>query len=227
MGKTKRTFNPRTFLSSVGRRRTMLSFRKGETIYAQGGAPDALFVIQTGRVKLSTRAHAKESTVDILRENDFVGEDSVAGQTVRTASAHAMTDCRLLRIEKQAMLRGLRKQVKLANHFWKYVLDRNMKYQQDIVDQHCNSSEKRLAHILLGLAGLDGKGAATIPKISHEILAEMVGTTRSRVSFFMKRFRDSGLIDYGHKGKLLEVHRTLLAFCNSTSIEPMAALGTE
>ncbi len=227
MAKKRRGFNPRIFLSSIGRGRTIQTVRKGETIYAQGGAPDALFVIQTGRVKLGARSHAKEATVDILRENDFVGEDSVAEQTVRTASARAMTDCRLLRIEKQAMLRALRKQVKLANLFWKYVLTRNLKYQQDLVDQHCNPSEKRLARILLGMADLDGDGAAgsTIPKISHEILAEMVGTTRSRVSFFMKRFRDSGLIDYGHKGKLLEVHRTLLAFCDSPSIVPMAALG--
>jgi CRP/FNR family cyclic AMP-dependent transcriptional regulator len=126
-----------------------------------------------------------------------------------------MTDCSVLRIEKKAMMLALAKQAKLANMFWAYVLARNLRYQQDLVDQRCNPSEKRLARILLLLAHFDGHGPpeTQILKVNHETLAEMVGTTRSRVSFFMKRFKESGFIYYGHKGKLMRVHRTLVAFC--------------
>lgn len=133
----------------------------------------------------------------------------------RTALARAMTDCTLLRIEKKAMLRALTKEVELANVFWAYVLARNLRYQQDLVDQHCHSSEKRLPRVLLLLAHFDGHGAieTTVPNMKHETLAEMVGTTRSRICFFMKRFKESGFIFYEHHGKLLRVHRTLFAFC--------------
>jgi len=138
-----------------------------------------------------------------------------AGQSSRTASASAMTDCTLLRITKKAMLLALTRHVELANLFWAYVLARNIRYQQDLVDQHCSYSEKRLARVLLLLAHFDGLGAAetTVPKMKHETLAEMVGTTRSRISFFMNRFKESGFIFYENKGKLLRVHRTLFAFC--------------
>jgi CRP/FNR family transcriptional regulator, cyclic AMP receptor protein len=216
MAKPSRTFNPKTFLTTAGLGRKMLSFRKGETIFAQGETADALFVIQKGRAQVSVRSHAgKEATLDILSDGDFVGNDSIAGHTSRTASATATTECSLLRIERKTMLQALTRQVELANLFWRYVLVRNLRYQQDLVDQLCNRSEKRLARILLLLAHFDGHAApdATIPQISHETLAEMVGTTRSRVCFFMKKFKDSGFIDYGHKGKLLQVHRTLFAFC--------------
>jgi CRP/FNR family cyclic AMP-dependent transcriptional regulator len=215
MAQPRATFNPRAFLRTAGLGRRMLSFRPGETIYAQGDAADALFVIQKGRVKLSVRSHAgKEAILDLLSDGDFVGKDSLAGHPSRTASASAMTACSLLRIKKKTMLLALTDQVKLANLFWGYVLARNLRYQQDLVDQRCNPSEKRLARTLLQLAHFDGDGAPqiSIPHISHATLAEMVGTTRSRVCFFMKRFRDSGFIDYGHKGKLLQVHRTLRAF---------------
>lgn len=211
-----RGFIPRSFLSTAGVGREMLSFRKGETVFAQGDAADALFVIQKGEVKLSVKSPTgREAVLDILSDEDFVGFDSMAGQSSRMASAHAMTDCSLLCIEKKTMLRALAQHLKLANMFWAYVLARNIRYQQDLVDQHCNPSEKRLARILLLLAHFDGHGSAEIqiPKISHETLAEMVGTTRSRVSFFMKRFKESGFIYYGPKGGLLRVHRTLLAFC--------------
>ncbi|HLW89409.1 MAG TPA: cyclic nucleotide-binding domain-containing protein [Terriglobales bacterium] len=194
----------------------MMSFRKGQTIYAQGDATDALFVIQTGTVKVTVRSPAgKEATLDILSDDDFVGKDAMAGQSSRTASASAMTDCRLLRIEKNAMMLALTRQVKLANVFWAYVLASNLRYQQDIVDQHCNRSEKRLARILLLLAHLDAQGSSesVVPKVNHETLAEMVGTTRSRVCYFMKRFKESGFIYYETKSKLLRVHKTLLAFC--------------
>jgi CRP/FNR family transcriptional regulator, cyclic AMP receptor protein len=216
MDKERHVFHPKTFLTTIGIGRKMLSFTKGQAIYTLNDAADALFVIQKGKVKLSVKPEAgREAILDILSDGDFVGNDSVAGQSSRTASAHAMTDCMLLRIEKKTMLLALTRHVKLANIFWAYVLARNIRYQQDLVDQHCNSSEKRLARVLLLLAHFDGHGAAetAFPKMSHETLSEMVGTTRSRISFFMNRFKESGFIYYENKGKLLRVHRTLLAFC--------------
>jgi len=216
MAVQKHPFNPKRFLTTVGVGRKMMSFKKGQTVYAQGDAADALFVIQTGRVKLSVKSRSgKEATLDILSDEDIVGNDSIAGQTRRTATASAIADCRLLRITKTAMLLALARQVKLANVFWAYVLAGNIRYQQDLVDQRCNLSQKRLARILLLLAHYDGHGASetTVPKISHETLASMVGTTRSRISFFMKGFRESGFIYYDRKSKLLRVHRTLLASC--------------
>jgi len=215
MAKQRLLFNPKTFLTTIGVGRKMMSFAKGQTIYSQNDSADALFAIQKGEVKLSVKPKTgKEAILDILSDGDFVGKDSVAGQSCRTASASAMTECTLLRIEKKAMLLALTRHVKLANMFWAYVLARNIRYQQDLVDQHCNSSEKRLARILLLLAHFDGHGATetTVPKMSHETLAEMVGTTRSRISFFMNRFKKSGFIHYESKGKLLRVHRTLFAF---------------
>jgi CRP-like cAMP-binding protein len=209
-------FNPKIFLTSVGSGRKMMSFEKGQIIFAKGDAADALFVIQNGTVKLSVKSRAgREAILDILSDGDFVGKDSVAGRPLRTASATAVTDCSLLRIEKKVMLFTLTRQVKLANMFCSYVLARNIRYQQDLVDQHCNSSDKRLARILLLLARYDGRGVPeiTIPKVSHETLAEMVGTTRSRICYFMNRFKESGFIDYENKSKLLRIHRTLLAFC--------------
>jgi CRP/FNR family transcriptional regulator, cyclic AMP receptor protein len=214
---TKPTFTPKTFLSTAGAGREMMSFRRTQTIYAQGDKADALFVIQKGRVRLSVKSQAgKEATLDILDADDFVGKDAIAGQSSRTASATAMTDCTLLRIKKKTMILTLARQVKLANVFWAYVLARNIRYQQDLVDQRCNPSEKRLARILLLLAHFDAHGSneTVVPKISHETLAEMVGTTRSRVCFFMKRFKNSGFIYYENKSSLLRVHKTLLAFCS-------------
>lgn len=215
MAQQRRAFNPKTFLSTVGAGRKLMSFRKGQTIYAQGDATDALFVIQTGTVKLSAKSHRKDAILDILSHGDFVGKDSIAGQPFRTASADAMTDCSLLRIEKKTMLRALTRHMRLATMFWAYVLARNIRYQQDLVDQRCSCSEKRLARILLMFAHLDSQGVpkTAIPKMSHATLAEMVGTTRSRVCFFMDRFKESGFIYSEHKSQLLSVHRTLVAFC--------------
>ena len=218
MAKQRRAFNPKTFLTSVGAGRKMVSFSKGQTIYAQGDSADALFVIQKGQVKLSVKPQGvREAILDILSDGDFVGEDSIAGQSSRTASATAITDCSLLRIEEKAMLFALAGQLKLANMFWYYVLARKIRYQQDLVDQHCNSSEKRLARTLLLLARYGGNEARdiTIPKIKHETLAEMVGTTRARICYFMNRFKKSGFVYYENKGKVLRVHRTLLAFIRS------------
>lgn len=217
MAKRRSAFDPQSFLATAGRGRTEVSFRKGETIYAQGDAADSLFVIKKGTVKLSVKSRTgKETILAILSDEDFVGKDSIADQTRRTASATAITACNVLRITKEAMKLALTRHVKLANVFWAYVLAGNIRYQQDLVDQHCNPSEKRLARVLLLLAHYDGHGGpeTTLPKISHETLAEMVGTTRSRICFFMNRFRESGFIFYEQKGKLLRVHRTLLAFCS-------------
>jgi len=216
MAKQRLPFNPKTFLTTIGIGREMMSFTKGQTIYSRNDAADAIFVIQEGKVKLSVTPQAgKEAILDILGDGDFVGKDSIAGQSSRTASASAMTDCTVLRIKKNVMLLALTRYVKLANMFWAYVLARNIRYQQDLVDQHCNSSEKRLARVLLLLAHFDGHGATetTMPKMRHETLAEMVGTTRSRISFFMHRFKESGFLYYENKGKTLRVHRTLFAFC--------------
>jgi CRP-like cAMP-binding protein len=211
----RRAFDPQTFVTNVGQGRKLVSVGKGQTIYAQGDAADALFVIKNGTVKLSVKSRAIEATLDILSDKEFVGKDSLTGQSSRSASATAITDCSLLRIEKEAMMLALTRHVKLANLFLANVLAKNIRYEQDLVDQHCNPSEKRLAHILLRLAHYDGNEASesTVPKISHETLAEMVGTTRSRVCFFMKRFKQSGFIDYQLGGKTLRVNRTLLAFC--------------
>jgi len=215
MAKQRLPFDPKTFLTTIGIGREMMSFKKGQTIYSLNDPTDALFVIQHGKIRLSVKSQAgKEAMLDILSDGDFVGKDSLAGQSCRTASASAMTDCTLLRIKKKVMLLALARHVKLANMFWAYVLARNIRYQQDLVDQHCNSSEKRLARVLLLLAHFDGHGASEtmVPKMSHETLAEMVGTTRSRISFFMNRFKESGFIYYEQTGKLLRVYRTLLTF---------------
>jgi CRP/FNR family transcriptional regulator, cyclic AMP receptor protein len=215
MAMLRRTFDPQTFVTTVGKGRKLVSAGKGQTIYTQGDAADALFVIKEGAVKLSVKSRGRETTLDILSDKEFVGKDSLTSQSSRDATATAITDCRLLRIEKKAMMLALTRHVKLANLFLAYALAKNLRYQQDLVDQHCNPSEKRLAHILLRLARYDGNGASetTVPKISHETLAEMVGTTRSRVCFFMKRFKQSGFIDYELGGKTLRINRTLLAFC--------------
>ena len=212
---TRRAFDPQTFVTTVGRGRKFVSVRKGQTIYAQGDAADALFVIKSGTVKLSVKSQDKEATLDILSDEEFVGKDSLSGQSSRTASATAISDCSLLRIEKKAMMLALTRHVKLSNLFLAYALAKNIRYEQGLVDLCCNLSEKRLARILLRLAHYEGRGASakTVPRISHETLAEMVGTTRSRVCFFMNRFKQSGFIDYELGGKTLRVNRTLLAFC--------------
>jgi CRP/FNR family cyclic AMP-dependent transcriptional regulator len=209
-------FDPKSFLSTVGAGREMMSFRKGQSIFAQDDVSDAVFVIQTGSVRLSARHQSgKEATLDILGNEDFVGTDSLAGQPIRTTSASALTDCQLLRIEQKAMMLALAQEVALATAVCVHVLKRSIRYQQDLVDQRCNPSEKRLARILLRLTRFDGQSSfgTAIPKINQGTLAEMVGTTRSRVSFFMNRFRNSGFIDYDTTSHLIRVHRKLLAFC--------------
>jgi CRP/FNR family transcriptional regulator, cyclic AMP receptor protein len=203
-------FDVKEFLANIGEGRKILRVRKKQRIYAQGKPCDALFYIRTGKVKLTVVSTAgKEATIGILNTGDFFGEGGLAGQRRRMGSAEAMEDCELLRIEKDAMMRELHRQNKLSDMFVAYLLSRNLRYEADLVDQLFNSSEKRLARILLLLArfGTEGKPEKVISKISQETLAEMVGTTRSRVSFFMNRFRKLGFIKYNGE---LEIHSSLL-----------------
>jgi CRP/FNR family cyclic AMP-dependent transcriptional regulator len=203
-------FDPKVFLATIGGGRKIMSIAKNETVYAQGAASDAVFYIQKGKVKLTVVAeNGKEATLGILNPGDFFGEGGLAGQPVRMGASSAMTDCELMRIEMKAMVRALHEQRTLSEMFTAYLLSRNIRYEEDLVDQLFNSSEKRLARVLLLLAqfGKAGKPETVIPKISQETLAEMVGTTRSRVSFFMNKFRRMGFIQYNGK---LEVHSSLL-----------------
>ena len=208
----KLDFNPHAFLSTTGRGREMVSSQKKNSIFTQGDVTDGLFFIQTGKVRLSVVSEGgKEATLGILDEGDFFGEGGLAGQPLRMSSAVAMTDTVLLHIEKKAMMRAMSLQPKLSAVFLKYLLKRNIRYQDDLVDQLFNSSEKRLARVLLLMAhfGKEGVSEMSVPRLSQETLAEMVGTTRSRVSFFMNRFRKLGFINYDF-GKNLHVHSSLL-----------------
>ena len=209
--KKKREFDPHGFLATIGEGRKVVPFEKKQTIFAQGDASDAVFYIQSGKVKLTVVSNnGKEATIGILGERDFFGEGCLAGQPLRMAAATAMTDCELLRIEKKAMMQALHREHAFSDMFVAYLLTRNIRYEEDLVDQLFNSSEKRLARILLLLAhfGKEGKPETLIPKMSQETLAEMIGTTRSRVSFFMNRFRKLGFVDYDESG--LQVHSSLL-----------------
>jgi CRP-like cAMP-binding protein len=206
-----RDFDPKEFLATIGEGRKVVVFPKKQTIFTQGDAADAVFYIQEGEVRLTVVSKTgKEATLGILREGDFFGEGSLAGQPLRMGSATAMTDCELLRIDKKAMVLALHREHKFSDLFVAYLLARNVRYEEDLVDQLFNSSEKRLARILLLLArfGKEGVPETVIAKISQETLAEMIGTTRSRVSFFMNRFRKLGFVDYGSNG--LQVHSSLL-----------------
>jgi|SRR5882672_9685806 len=209
--KSNRDFEPKKFLATIGEGRQTVAFPKKETIFVQGDAADAVFYIQEGKVQLSVVSKAgKEATLGILNKGHFFGEGSLAGQALRMGSATAMTDCELLRIDKKAMMLALHREHTFSDLFVAYLLARNIRYEEDLVDQLFNSSEKRLARLLLLLAhfGKEGAPETVIPKISQETLAEMIGTTRSRVSFFMNRFRELGFLDYGESG--LKVHSSLL-----------------
>src|ERR1700731_3277757 len=209
--KKQREFDPNTLLATLGEGRKIVPFEKKQTIFSQGDAADAVFYIQSGKVKLTVVSNnGKEATIGILSEKDFFGEGCLAGQPLRMAATTAMTDCALLRIEKKAMMEALHREHALSDMFVAYLLGRNIRYEEDLVDQLFNSSEKRLARVLLLLAhfGKEGVPEAVIPKISQEPLAEMVGTPRSRVSFFMNRFRKLGFVDYGESD--LQVHSSLL-----------------
>jgi len=206
------SFDPKTFLSTIDGGRKISVFRKKRMIFAQGDPSDAVFYIQKGKVKLTVVSRSgKEATIGILNENDFFGEGCLAGQPIRLCSATAVTECSVMRIDKKAMMDVLHRERSFSDMFVAYLLTRNIRYEEDLVDQLFNSSEKRLARILLLLAhfGKEGHREVDVPKLSQETLAEMIGTTRSRVNFFMNRFRKLGFIDY-HGGDSLLVHSSLL-----------------
>ena len=205
-----REFDPEALLATIGEGRKAMLFPKKRTIFAQGNPADAIFYLQTGKVKLAVVSKTgKEATIGIVNEGNFFGEGSLAGQVLRMGSAAAMTDCELLRVDKKAMMEALHRERAFSDMFVAYLLARNIRYEEDLVDQLFNSSEKRLARVLLLLAhfGKEGIPETVVPKISQETLAEMVGTTRSRVSFFMNRFRKLGFIHYNGG---LQVHSSLL-----------------
>jgi CRP/FNR family transcriptional regulator, cyclic AMP receptor protein len=208
--KQKPPFDAKAFLSKVGTGRTLRSCKSGEAVFAQGDAADSLFYIQRGKIKLAVvSTQGKEAVVAILETGAFFGEGCLAGQQIRMSTASAMSDCSLMRVEKASMVRSLLDQPVFADLFLRYVLSRNIRIEEDLVDQLFNSSEKRLARLLLLLAnfGKESKPEPIITQISQETLAEMIGTTRSRVSFFMNKFRKLGFIEYNGA---MKVHSSLL-----------------
>jgi len=211
--KEKPLFDPKIFLAKVGDGRTLADYKEKQPVFSQGDPADAIFYIQKGKVKLTVvSTHGKEAVIGILGVHDFFGEGCLAGQPLRLATATALSACSIVRLEKGATVRVLHQEPSFSELFLSYLLTRNMRLEEDLVDQLFNSSEKRLARVLLLLAnfGKEGKPELVIPKISQETLAEIIGTTRSRVSFFMNRFRKLGFIDYDGGLDGLEVHGSLL-----------------
>ena len=204
-------FDAKTFLARAGLGKKLLKLKKNEVAYAQGDPADAIFYVQKGRLRITvTSANGKEATITLVGPGEFLGENCmVSAHPVRLATATAMADSVLLKISKAEMTRVLRQEPELSEMFVAFLLNRNARIQADLVDQLFNSSEKRLARILLLLAqfGKESKPEIVVPKISQELLAEMIGTTRSRVSFFMNRFRKLGFIEYNGE---IRVHNTLL-----------------
>src|SRR5579863_1176966 len=203
-------FDPMLFLAKIGQGRTIAKYLKDQMVFAQSDPANAVFYIQKGKVKLTVVSNTgKEAVIAILDGGDFLGEGCLAAQPLRMATATAISDCSIVRLEKAAMIRVLHDEPTFSEMFLAYVLSRNMRIEEDLVDQLFNSSEKRLARVLLLLShfGKEGKPEPVIPRISQETLAEMIGTTRSRVSFFMNRFRKMGFIEYNGG---LHVHSSLL-----------------
>jgi CRP/FNR family cyclic AMP-dependent transcriptional regulator len=210
--KRRRRFDLQAFLSTIDGGRTIATFTKRQTIFVQGDKADSVFYIQNGKVKLTVVAlGGKEATIGILNEGAFFGEGCLIGQPLRMCFASAMTDCTVMRLDRKIVMEVIHRERAFSDMFITYLLARNIRHEEDLVDQLFNSSEKRLARVLLLLArfGKDGKSETAIPKISQETLAEMVGTTRSRINFFMNRFRKLGFIDY-QAGDDLRVHSSLL-----------------
>jgi CRP/FNR family transcriptional regulator, cyclic AMP receptor protein len=209
--KKKTPFNVKTFLATVGDGRTVSKYRKNRTVFAQGDAADSVFYIQDGKVKLTVVSEqGKEAVVAIHGNEDFFGEGCLTGQPRRLATAKAMTESVIVRLDKAAIVRVLHEEPKFSEMFMAYLLARNARVEEDLVDQLFNSSEKRLARLLLLMAnfGKQEAPALAIAKISQTTLAEMIGTTRSRVSFFMNKFRKLGFIEYNGG---LKVHNSLLS----------------
>jgi CRP-like cAMP-binding protein len=198
-------------LAKVGAGRTTVAFRKGEVVFTQGDPADSIFHIEKGKLKLTVvSSQGKEAVIALLAGGDFFGEGCLAGQIKRMSTATAMTDCETVRLDKLEMVRVLRDEPVFAELFLHHLLSRNIRIEEDLVDQLFNSSEKRLARVLLLLAnfGKAGKTEPVVAKMSQEMLAEIVGTTRARVNFFMNKFRKLGFIDYDGEG--LRVHSSLL-----------------
>jgi CRP/FNR family transcriptional regulator, cyclic AMP receptor protein len=207
-------FSVKSFLAKVGEGRSIDKYDGGQTIFSQGDPADAVFYIQKGKAKVTVVSEqGKEAVVAILGTNDFFGEACLAGQTKRVATVAAMTESTIVRLDKTAILRVIHEEPAFAEQFIAYLLGRTMRVEADLLDQLFNSSEKRLARMLLLLAnfGQDGKTKPIITKMSQETLADMIGTTRSRVSFFMNKFRGLGLISYDSDGEGdIEIHTSLL-----------------
>ena len=204
------SFDPRIFLDTSGLSRKVSEFRRGESIYSQGAPADSVMYIQKGGVKFSVvNGSGKEAVVAMFGPSDFFGEGCMAGQTIRMGTATAITPTTILVIQKDEMLRVLHDEHTLSDHFIAYMLAHNIRVEEDLVDQLFNSSEKRLARTLLLLAryGKQDQPDRILPKVSQETLAEMIGTTRSRVNFFMNKFRKLGFIEYKDK---IKVNKSLL-----------------
>jgi CRP/FNR family transcriptional regulator, cyclic AMP receptor protein len=206
----KRQFDPLAFLAKVGTGKTILKYRKGRIIYAQGEDADQIYYIQSGKIKVTVVSEqGKEAVVGLLEAGQFFGEGCLNGQAVRIGTARAMEECLITSISRKAMLAALRREPKFAELFVTYLVTRSNRIEEDLIDQLFNSSEKRLARLLLLLAnfGKDGDPIPIDASINQATLAEMIGTTRSRVSFFLNKFRKLGLISYNGN---IEVHRSLL-----------------
>jgi CRP-like cAMP-binding protein len=205
-------FDPRAFLLKLSTGKSEQEYQDDESVYSQGDAADAVFYLQNGKVKLTAVSkRGKEAVVAILPENSFLGEGCLAGQPLRMATASAIERSTIIRVEKRVMVGLLHREPEFAERFVAYLLSRNIRMEADLVDHLFNSSEKRLARLLLLMAnfGQESKPIPLIAKMSQETLAEMIGTTRSRVSFFMNRFRDLGFIDYNSGG--MHVHSSLVS----------------
>ena len=209
--KRKRQFDPAVFLATAAEGRTMSTHRDKEIIFTQGGDADAVFYIRKGKIKVTVVSkQGKEAVVAILGIDEFVGEGCLSGQPKRLATAIALTECVTMRVTKKEIQRVLRSEPAFSQMFMSHMLARNIRVEEDLLDQLFNSTEKRLARLLLLLAnfGKEGRPEPIIAKISQETLAEMIGATRSRVSHFMNKFRQSGFIDYNGR---VEVHSSLLS----------------
>src|SRR5471032_1561495 len=206
----KNSFDPKVFLAKVGVGKTILKFHKNQKVFAQGEVADTIFYIQKGRIKLTVLSEqGKEAVIGILESGQFFGEGCMNGHPLRIATTTAMEECVITSITKEAMIAVLHKEPTFSELFMAYLLTRNSRVEEDLIDQLFNSSEKRLARLLLLLAhfGKEGRPQPILLNMSQETLAEMIGTTRSRVSFFMNKFRKLGLISYNGK---IEVHNSLL-----------------
>jgi CRP-like cAMP-binding protein len=206
----KPLFDPKVFLDTENSGRTISKYRKDQTLFTQGAPADAVFYIRKGKVKISVVSEqGKEAVVAIQGPDEFCGEGCLTGQARRLATASAMTECEIMRLEKPAMIRVLHDEPAFSEMFVAHLLARTIRVEEDLVDQLFNSSEKRLARALLLLAnfGKDGRPEPVIAKVSQETLADLIGTTRSRVSHFMNKFRNLGFISYNGG---IEVHSSLL-----------------